>query len=115
MIKRAAEMEKEIKVQMRGGKGSVEILHVMKPAELGGKCRLFARITLNEGCSIGEHVHENEEEIFYILSGNGHVNDNGEETEVHPGDAILTGGGKKHAIRNIGSEPLVMTAVILLY
>lgn len=115
MIRRAAEMEKEIKEQMRGGKGSVEITHIFKKDELKGKARLCAKLTLNPGCSIGLHEHSGEEEIFYIIRGNGLIDDNGQKTEVGPGDAILTGGGASHSVENIGTEPLEIAAVILLY
>jgi len=43
------------------------------------------------------------------------VDDNGTHKEVKAGDGILTGGGASHAIENIGDEPLVLFAVILLY
>ncbi len=115
MVKRAEEMVREIKEQMRGGKGSVEITHIFQKDELRGKARLCARLTINPGCSIGLHPHMDEEEIFYVISGRGLVNDNGAEKEVKAGDGILTGGGASHAIENIGNEPLVLFAVILLY
>lgn len=115
MVKRAKDMEMEIREQMRGGKGQVEILHVFKKEELKGKVRLCAKITINPGCSIGLHEHINEEEIFYILNGRGIVDDNGTRKEVAAGDAILTGGGASHSIENTGSEPLEIMAVILLY
>jgi len=100
MVKREKDMIKEIKEQMRGGKG---------------KARLCAKITINPGSSIGVHEHVGEEEIFYIISGKGLVNDNGTITEVGPGDAVLTGNGASHSVEAVGDEPLVMMAVILLY
>lgn len=115
MIKRANEMVKEIKEQMRGGKGSVEILHIFKQEELKGKARLCAKITIAPGSSIGLHQHDNEEEIFYIISGKGLVNDNGNVSEVVAGDSIITGNGASHSVENTGTDPLEMMAVILLY
>lgn len=115
MVRRAYEMIKEIKEQMRGGKGSIEITHIFKQDELNGKARLLAKITVNPGCSIGLHEHSGEEEIFYVIRGKGIIDDNGEKKEVAPGDAILTGGGASHAVENNGAEPLEMLAVILLY
>lgn len=115
MIKRANEMVKEIKEQMRGGKGSVEILHVFQQEELKGKARLCAKITINPDSSIGLHQHDNEEEIFYIINGQGMVNDNGTFSEVGVGDSIITGNGASHAVENTGDTPLEMMAVILLY
>ena len=115
MIKRNAAMQKEVRERMREGTGTVEILHVFRKEELRGKVRLFARLRLPKGASIGYHEHDGEEEVFYILSGSGVVNDNGVATPVGPGDAVLTGGGAGHAIENRGDEPLELMAVILSY
>lgn len=108
-------MEQEIREQMRGGKGSIKITHILKQDELKGKCRLCAQMSLEPGSSVGLHRHENEEEIYYITRGKGLVNDNGTETEVNAGDVVLTPDGEEHSIENIGDEPLEFTAVILLY
>jgi len=115
MIKKANEMVSEIKNQMRGGNGSIELIHAFKQNELKGKARLVARITINPGCSIGMHEHAAEEEIYYILSGKGIVNDNGNVREVEAGDAVLTGNGASHSIENRGEIPLQLMAVILVY
>lgn len=115
MIKNAKDMVNEIKHEMRGGKGDVELTHIFGQEELTGKARLCARITINPGCSIGLHEHQAEEEIFYIMSGKGLVNDNGSIREVAAGDAVLTGNGASHSIENTGREPLVLLAVILLF
>lgn len=115
MIKRAEEMMMDIRERMMGGKGSVQILHLFSRDELTGKCRLFARVTLEPGCSIGTHAHDREEEVYYILSGSATVNDNGNIRELCPGDAVITGNGACHSIENTGSQDLVLMAVILLF
>ena len=115
MIKRANEMITDLKHQMRGGTGTVEMTHIFKQDELTGKARLFARVTLNKGCSIGLHDHETEEEIYYIVQGKAVVNDNGNICEVSAGDAVLTGNGGFHSIENKEEEPMGMIAVILLF
>lgn len=115
MIRKANEMVSVLRQEMRGGKGAVEITDIFRQDELTGKARLCARITINPGCSIGLHEHLAEEEIFYIINGKGLVNDNGTEKEVAVGDAILTGNGASHSIGNIGREPLVLFAIILLF
>lgn len=113
MVKPGTAMEREVRERMRGGAGSVEILHVFRTEELGGAARLFARLGLPPGASIGHHVHDAEEEIFYVLSGHGVVTEDGVATGVGPGDAVLTGGGAGHALENTGREPLELMAVIL--
>ncbi len=108
-------MEKEVRERMRDGKGAVEILHVFRQKELRGKVRLFARLRLAKGSSIGYHLHDGEEEIFYILSGTGEVTEGGTTSVVGPGDAVLTGNGAGHSLENLGEEPLDLLATILLY
>ena len=115
MIRRKGDMEKEVRERMRDGTGTVEILHVFRQEELHGKVRLFARLRLVKGSSIGYHLHDGEEEIFYILSGSGRVTEGDTVTTVGPGDAVLTGGGGGHSIENLGQEPLELLAAILLY
>ncbi|MGI6567675.1 MAG: cupin domain-containing protein [Limnochordia bacterium] len=115
VIRRAEDMVKEVREKMRGGEGTVELLHIFRKDELKGRARLFAKITLQPGCSIGFHNHDDEEELFYILRGTGTVNDDGKEAVVRTGDAILTGDGAGHEIANTGDEPLEIMATILLY
>ena len=115
MVKHESDMQQEIRTQMRGGEGEVEILHILKKEEVKGKTRLIARIRLKAGCSVGFHRHEQEEEIYYILSGKGQVDDNGKVLDIGPGDVIHTGDGAGHAIANTDSDPLEFMAIILLY
>jgi len=115
MIRKNQEMEKELRERMRGGNGSVEVIHIFRSGELKGRTRLFARLRLAAGSSIGFHRHEGEEEIFYILSGSGEVNEGGPASPIGPGDAMHTGDGAGHAIANTGTGPLDFLAVILLY
>ena len=76
------EMDKEIRNKMRDGDGSVEIMHIFKQDDFKGKVRLFAKLKINPGSSIGHHEHLEEAEVYYILSGKGIVTDNGKEFEV---------------------------------
>jgi len=115
MIRLKSEMETEIRPNMRGGQGDIQITHYFKQHEFKGKCRLCAKVTIQPGDSIGFHEHANEEEVYLITRGTALVNDAGIEKELSAGDAILTGGGKGHSIKNIGKEPLELVAVIFLY
>lgn len=100
---------------MRGGKGHVIIEELLGEDEFRGKARLYAKVTLERGCSIGYHEHHNESETYYILSGEGSYNDNGESRAVKAGDVTFTPDGTGHGIENTGSDDLVLMALILLY
>lgn len=115
MIRRHGTYEVDTRHNMRDGKGEVKIEHFWKRDELKGKTRLFARLTLEPGASIGFHEHGDEEEVFVILRGRAQVQDGETVEELAPGDTILTGDGTGHAVESIGSEPLEMMAVIVQY
>ncbi len=114
MIKRKSDMQREVRERMRDGTGAVELLHIYRKEELAAKTRLFARLRLAPGSSIGYHTHDGEEEVYYILQGTATVNDQGVTSTVGPGDAVLTGGGAGHAISNQGTEAVELLAVILV-
>lgn len=64
----------------------------------------LAEATLPAGTATDRHYHRLSEEFYYLLSGRGLMEINGEEREVGPGDAILIPAGAWHQIRAI--EPL---------
>lgn len=116
MIAKSDHLEGALRPAMRGGDGAVLVETWFKPEDFGAKVRMCNRLTLNPGCSIGLHQHEGEDEIYLILSGAGTVLDEqGLAHSVNAGDAVLTGKGASHAIRNDGTEPLVLAAIIILY
>lgn len=116
MIKRNADMTENIKVNMRGGDGQVVIKEVLDKGEYKGNARLVGTITLEPGCSIGAHIHENEEEIFYIIQGTATYDDNGKQEVLHAGDSCICLNGEKHSLSNrTENETLTVFAVILTY
>ena len=115
MIKKKSEQVTEVRVNMRGGSGEVEIRHHFKSDEINAPSRLCAQLTLAPGAGIGEHDHNDEDEIYIIQQGRGVIADNGKNVEVEPGDAILTGKGSSHSIKNIGDVDLIVTALIMQY
>jgi mannose-6-phosphate isomerase-like protein (cupin superfamily) len=115
MIRRNGTYGIDERFEMRGGKGTVRIEHLWKADEMKGNTRLFAKLILEPGASIGFHEHGGEEEIFVILKGKGRIQDGDETQELGVGDTILTGDGAGHAVESIGDEPLEMMAVIVQY
>ena len=113
MIRRKNETETEVRKNMRDGDGQVEITKFVSSAELYEKGRLFAKLTLEPGCSIGYHTHEADSEIFYILKGEAVYSDNGKEVTVSAGDVTVTPKGEGHSIANRGTETVEVIAVIV--
>ena len=114
MVIHRNEMKVENKERLRDGEGTVRITHLVD-SDTQKNVRMLAEITLEPGCSIGYHRHDSETEYYFILSGVGTVNDDGNEVVVRQGDSVVTGNGASHSIKNSGSVPLVFTAVIITY
>lgn len=115
MVKRKSEMNEQIKVAMRGGDGQAVVTNILDKGEYKGNARLLGVITLEKDCSIGAHVHENEEEVFYVIEGTATYNDNGETVILEKGDSCVCLGGEEHSIANRNDETLKVFAVILTY
>jgi mannose-6-phosphate isomerase-like protein (cupin superfamily) len=114
MVKRNASYEVLRRERMRDGDGVVVIENLLTPAQLYDKGRLFAKLSLEPGSSIGYHVHEGEMESFYIIGGEAEYNDNGQTVTLLPGDTALTQSGEGHSIKSIGNTPLELLALILI-
>ena len=114
MIRKASECEIVYREHMRDGDGTVQLTNLItSPEEMNEKGRLFSKITLQPGTSIGYHMHENDTELFYFICGTGEYNDNGELKTVHAGDVAICPAGTSHGIANKGEEVLELIAVIV--
>jgi mannose-6-phosphate isomerase-like protein (cupin superfamily) len=114
MVIHRNEMKREDKEKMRDGEGTTSFTYLVD-CENEKNIRMLAELTLPPGASIGPHKHDGETEYYVILSGSGLVNDNGTDVPVKAGDAIITGNGAAHSIKNTGVEPLVFHAAIVTY
>lgn len=65
----------------------------------------FRKRVLQPGATIGYHLQE-QQEIYYILSGKGELTTNGKTITVSAGDAILTLPGSHHGLKPVGNEGL---------
>ena len=63
-------------------------------------------LLLPPGSSEGRHRHTGVEEIYFVLSGSGSMELDGERAPVEPGDAVAIAPGAWHQITATGSEPL---------
>jgi len=65
------------------------------------------------GASVGEHAHEGEFEVYYVLSGEAEVLDDGTPVRLGAGDMHMCQSGHRHALRNAGKTDLEMIMLIL--
>jgi oxalate decarboxylase/phosphoglucose isomerase-like protein (cupin superfamily) len=67
---------------------------------------VIAETEMAPGARAGLHVQPDQQELLYLLAGDGHFTMDGETTAVHPGDAILARAGTNFGLANTGSTPL---------
>jgi len=60
---------------------------------------------------IKEHFHKERDEIYFIIKGEGKLKIDEEEEKVKTGDVILIQKGSKHALKNTGTEPLILAFI----
>lgn len=113
MVVKKLQQESIQEINSMGGKGALglEMLYSneIKPSNV----KVFAKATLMPGDSIGYHVHTGESETYYILSGEGYYNDNGNFLNVNEGDVTVTCNGQGHSLENSGDTPLEFMVLIV--
>lgn len=115
MLRRSEEKESVRKAAPFQGVGEITVRSLLNgPEEMLDKGRVFAHTTVHPGSRIGLHAHKGDAETYYILSGHGYYNDNGQVAEVHPGDVCICGDGESHSIE-AREEPIEMIALILYH
>ena len=95
------------------GAGEILIEKILDE-ELGGKCALYARVTIPAGAALGYHEHHGNGESYFVLSGEAVYDDNGVTRTIRPGDSTWTPDGSGHGVDNSrGTAPFVFMALIV--
>ena len=72
---------------------------------------LFHHDVIPPGTSIGEHLHTNTEEIYFLLSGDCVLLYDGTRTDMQAGDFSIVNCGHSHGIINVGDTPAELIVV----
>ncbi len=103
-----------VRTKMGGtGVGEVYVYDIVSKEELLGHGRLYAKLVLPPGSSIGWHQHVGETEPYYILYGEGDFTDtDGTVTKVHAGDICTIAVNGWHSLANNSTEDLALIALV---
>ncbi len=93
------------------GSGALQIARVFLGKELEAPWHFIEYLEVPPGVTIGEHQHGNDEEIYFIMSGQAKMTVNGQEHDVKPGDFILNRAGWTHGLRNEGDETVKLLVI----
>ena len=87
-----------------GGRSVFRIL--LDEQSVGAKQFALLVNEFDPGLTSTAHKHDAEEHAFYVISGTGIMNIEGEKISVAPGDAVFVPPGKMHQISSTGDAPL---------
>ena len=100
-------------VERREGERLGTLTRLLTTERMHNRIPLYARVLLKAGSRVPLHQHDGTFEVFYILSGNGRVIENGNEAPVSAGDIVFTDDGESHAIENPGPDDLEYLALVV--
>ena len=113
MIKRSAEQQVRERKELRGGVGTLYFHDFLLTEESFGAGHLFSKTVIPAGASIGEHRHDGEFEVYYVLEGTVEVLDGGVWQTLRRGDMHLCASGESHAVRNSSAVEAQILMLIL--
>ena len=113
MIRKSDEMRREVRSEMRGGTGDINLVHMLEKEDMKGKARLCALMQIPVSGSIGEHLHDPDAEIYLVMSGTAKLEANGESFILNKGDAVFTGPAESHSVSNAGDTTLEIIGIVI--
>lgn len=95
---------------VHAGKGAIDVKFFFR-GEMAAAPALFLIYTIPPGTSEGVHTHHvgdkeqgSFDEFYYIISGSGEMEIDGEKVPVSAGDHVMTPNGVAHGIENTSSQ-----------
>jgi len=95
------------------GIGETVFEHLLLENDLPDHVNLTTVVRLLQGNSIGLHYHYDETEYYFILEGEGIIQDDDDFAPIKKGDFLVTKHGHKHSIANTQAKPLLFLAIII--
>jgi len=97
--------------QAHGGQGRVRVSRPLVSSDFVGPWHFVDYAVLPPGTSIGLHRHNQDEELYFILEGEGLMTVNDERCRVTKGDLILNPPGGIHGLVNDSDRDLHLLVI----
>jgi mannose-6-phosphate isomerase-like protein (cupin superfamily) len=102
--------ENEVKGERFGPPHERTIKHLAAPWTMGTHNLWMGITEIDAGSSSSLHLHDDLEEIFFVIGGQGKIRVDNEEETIGPGSCIYIPIGCSHQLTNLGSETLKVVA-----
>lgn len=93
-------------VVAHGGDGHIQFVRPFTGEEFDTAIHFIDYVEIPPQASIGCHAHGDDEEVYFIVSGNGTMTVNDEQFAVTAGDLIVNRRGWTHGLVNTSDEAL---------
>jgi uncharacterized cupin superfamily protein len=110
MFRKQSEMPTQWLENCHGGVGRLLLKEALGKGDSELGIRFMHDDLLEPGASIGEHAH-NDEEIYFVVEGNGSLILDGVAQPTSAGDVSLVQRGHSHGIVNTGAAPMRLLVV----
>jgi mannose-6-phosphate isomerase-like protein (cupin superfamily) len=88
------------------------IRHLVTPENMGIKNLWLGTSAVDPGFTSNAHAHEDQEEVFYCISGKGRIRVDDEEVILEPGVAVYVPPKGVHQLINDGDEILKVVSAV---
>jgi len=111
MIRNFITCEKITDENSHGGQGKIEIQKVFRREDFKGTWDFALRVVMPPNSSMGLHQHDNDEEMYIILNGEGLMTIAGKEQKVGAGDMILNKPYGCHGLLNNSNKNIELLII----
>jgi mannose-6-phosphate isomerase-like protein (cupin superfamily) len=88
------------------------IRHLVAPWTMGSQHLWLGTSSVDPGFTSNAHAHEDQEEVFYCVSGRGRIKVDDEEMPLEPGVVVFVAPKSIHQLINDGDEILKVVSAV---
>ncbi len=104
-------MQMSVLDRCHDGEGKLDCFIALQGSESDQGIRFMHDDIIEPGASIGEHLHDHSEEIYFVVEGHGTLILDGRHIPIGPGDVSLVKLGHTHGIINSEDSPMRLIVV----
>ncbi len=106
MLRRQSEMKAAVLADCHDGTGKLDCRTVLAGGDSELGIRFMHDDVIEPGASIGEHLHRDDEEVYFVVEGRGTMILDGQKSPIGPGDVSLVRRGHTHGLVNSPAGPM---------
>lgn len=113
-IRNVLEIEHETE-RSHGGSGLLEKVRAFSSCDFETSLAFIDYVIVPPGTTIGYHKHGDDEEVYFIIEGNGIMRDENSEVAVKKGDVVVNPRNGSHGLYNNSGDNIVILVFDVSY